>query len=84
MFTLVSGLAIHKDAICRLLCNGALALGLDPRVVSTHSLRAGGRSAMFNADFQSTKFSAVVDGCHPVGSSAPGALGAKSPALPTE
>ena len=51
VFTLESGLVIHKDAICRLLRNGALALGLDPRVVSTHSLRAGGCSAMFNADF---------------------------------
>ena len=51
MFTLVSGLVIHKGAICRLLRNGALALGLDPRVVSTRSLRAGGCSAMFNADF---------------------------------
>ena len=40
MFTLGSGLVIHKDSICRLLRNGALALGLDPRVVSTHSLRA--------------------------------------------
>ena len=51
MFTLDSGLVIHKDVICRLLRNGALALGLDPRVVSTHSLRAGGCSAMFNANF---------------------------------
>ena len=51
VFTLYSGLVIHKDAICRLLRNGALALGLDPRVVSTHSLRTGGCSAMFNADF---------------------------------
>ena len=51
MFTLDSRLVIHKGAICRLLRNGALALGLDPRVVSTHSLRAGGCSAMFNADF---------------------------------
>ena len=51
MFTLESVLVIHKDAIYRLLRNGALALGLDPRVVSTHSLRAGGCSAMLNADF---------------------------------
>ena len=52
MFTLDSGLVIHKGAICRLLRNGAMALALDPRVVSTHSLRAGGGcSAMFNADF---------------------------------
>ena len=55
MFTLGSGLVIHKDAIFRLLRNGALALGLDPRVVSAHSLWAGGCSAMFNADFPEHK-----------------------------
>ena len=51
MLTMVDGTVLPKVVIERLLKEAALRLGLDPRIMSSHSLRAGGCTAMFNAKF---------------------------------
>ena len=51
MLTMVDGTVLPKVVIERLLKEAALRLGLDPRIMPSHSLRAGGCTAMFNAKF---------------------------------
>lgn len=51
MLTMTDGTVLPKVVVERLLKEAALRLGLDPRVLSSHSLRAGGCTAMFNAKF---------------------------------
>ena len=49
--TMSDGKVLPKCAVERLLRTAALRLGMDPRILASHSLRAGGCSAMFNAKF---------------------------------
>jgi hypothetical protein len=51
LFVLNDGSLISKCAITRLLRESGLRLGLDPSVLDTHSLRAGGCTAMADAGF---------------------------------
>ena len=50
-FTMSDGKVLPKCAVERLLRMAALRLGMDPRILASHSLRAGGCSAMFDAKF---------------------------------
>ena len=45
------GKVLPKVAVERLLREAAMRLGLDPRILSSHSLRAGGCTAMYNAKY---------------------------------
>ena len=51
IFTMSDGKVLSKIVVERLLRAAALRLGLDPRIIASHSLRAGGCSAMFNAKY---------------------------------
>ena len=51
LFLLDDGNVIEKTVIARLLRTAALRSGLDPSVMDTHSLRAGGCTAMADAGF---------------------------------
>jgi hypothetical protein len=51
LFQLDDGNLIEKTVITRLLRTAALRSGLDPSVMDTHSLRAGGCTAMADAGF---------------------------------
>ena len=51
MLTLSDGKVLPKVAVGRLLREAAMRLGLDPRILSSHSLRAGGCTAMYNAKY---------------------------------
>ena len=51
LFAMSGGKVLPKIAVERLLRTAALRLGMDPRILASHSLRAGGCSAMFNAKF---------------------------------
>ena len=51
LFTMSDGKVLSKLVVERLLRSAALRLGLDPRIIASHSLRAGGCSAMFNAKY---------------------------------
>ena len=49
LFVLSDGQVLHKDVVVKLLRDAAVRLGLSPKILASHSLRAGGCSAMFNA-----------------------------------
>ena len=49
IFTMSDGRVLAKDIVTRLLRDAALRLGMDPDDMDTHSLRAGGCSAMHDA-----------------------------------
>ena len=49
VFTLDDGKVLSAAKVERTLRDAALEVGLDPRIVATHSLRAGGCTAMMNA-----------------------------------
>ena len=51
LFVLNDGSLISKYTITRLLRESGLCLGLDPSVLDTHSLRAGGCTAMADGGF---------------------------------
>ena len=51
MLTLSDGKVLPKVAIERLLKEAAIRLGHDPRILSSHSLRAGGCTAMYKARY---------------------------------
>ena len=51
LFVLNDGSLISKYTITRLLRESGLRLGLDPSVLDTHSLRAGGCTAMADGGF---------------------------------
>ena len=51
LFAMSGGKVLPKIAVERLLRTAALRLGMDPRILASHSLRAGGCTAMFNAKF---------------------------------
>ena len=51
MLTMSDGKVLPKVAVERLLREAALRLKLDPRILSSHSLRAGGCTAMYNARY---------------------------------
>ena len=51
MLTMTDGTVLPKVVIERLLKEASTRLGLDPRLMSSHSLRAGGCTAMYNAKF---------------------------------
>ena len=49
LFVLDDGRLLHKDLVVQKLREAAVRLGLPPKILASHSLRAGGCSAMFNA-----------------------------------
>ena len=51
MLTLSDGKVLPKVAVERLLREAATRIGLDPRILSSHSLRACGCTAMYNAKY---------------------------------
>ena len=51
MLTLSDGKVLPKVVIERLLREAAIRLKQDPRIISSHSLRAGGCTAMYNARY---------------------------------
>ena len=51
MLTLSDGKVLPKVVIERLLKEAAIRLKQDPRILSSHSLRAGGCTAMYNARY---------------------------------
>ena len=51
VFTMSDGKVLPKVVVERLLREAALGMGVDPRILASHSLRAGGCTAMFNAKY---------------------------------
>jgi len=51
LFTMPDGKVLPKIAVERLLWMAVLRLGVDPRILASHRLRAGGFTAMFNTKF---------------------------------
>ena len=51
VFTMSDGKVLPKVVVERLLREAALRMGMDPRILASHSLRAGGCTAMFNAKY---------------------------------
>ena len=51
VFTMSDGKVLSKVVVERLLREAALRMGMDPRILASHSLRAGGCTAMFNAKY---------------------------------
>ena len=51
VFTISDGKVLPKVVVERLLREAALRMGMDPRILASHSLRAGGCTAMFNARY---------------------------------
>ena len=51
VFTMSDGKVLPKVVVERLLREAALRMGMDPRILALHSLRAGGCTAMFNAKY---------------------------------
>ena len=51
LFVLNDGRLVEKGTVTRLLRESGLRLGLDPDILDTHSLRAGGCTAMVDAGF---------------------------------
>ena len=51
VFVMSDGKVLPKVVVERLLREAALRMGMDPRILASHSLRAGGCTAMFNAKF---------------------------------
>jgi hypothetical protein len=49
VFTMSDGEVLPKVVVERLLRQAALRMGMDPRILASHSLRAGGCTAMLNA-----------------------------------
>jgi hypothetical protein len=51
VFTMSDGKILPKVKVERLLRQAALGMGMVPRILAPHSLRAGGCTAMFNAKY---------------------------------
>ena len=49
LFTLSDGKVLHKDRVIKILRAAAIRRGLDPSILASHSLRAGGCTALHAA-----------------------------------